>query len=91
MKNCVYILFCKNKRYYVGSTVDLIIRLKKHIFGHVKATKYLRPITLCFHQSYSTLYEARQIEYWIKKQKSKKLIERIILEGKITKKFSSVG
>lgn len=71
MNNCVYILLCNNNRYYVGSTSDLTVRLKEHIFGYEKATKYLRPLVLVFHQCYSNLRQARQMEYWLKKQKSK--------------------
>jgi len=87
MNNCVYILLCKNKRYYIGNTIDLEKRLLKHNAGLVLATKNLRPFSLIFCQEFSTIQEARKIEYWLKKLKNKELISRIISEGKIKKRF----
>jgi len=87
MRNCVYILFCCNKRFYIGSASDLVVRLKEHIFGYVKATRHLRPVMLVFHQSYLTLKEARKAEYWIKKQKKTKILKQILADGILKKKF----
>ena len=88
MKNCVYILLCSNDRYYIGSTIDLRKRFYQHAEGIVKATRNLRPVKLAFYQSYPTAKEARQIEYWLKRQKDKDFILRIIKEGKIKKTLS---
>jgi len=77
----VYILQSKdNQRYYVGSTVNLEKRICQHQNGYVKSTRNLLPIQLRFSQKYDTIKEARQIEYKLKKMKSKPLIERIIKE-----------
>lgn len=85
MKNCVYIINCDQSKYYVGSTVDLEERLKKHIEGKVYSSKKLGVRSLAFAQEFKTLKEARQIEFWIKRQKSKKLIEKIIQDKVIRK------
>lgn len=87
MRNCVYLLFCKNKRFYIGSTSDLVIRLKEHIFGYVKSTRNIRPVMLVFHQSYPKLKEARRAEYWIKRQKNIRILMQIVNEGIIKKHF----
>lgn len=73
----------KNGRYYIGSTNAVERRFEEHCRGHVKATKYLLPIELKFFKEYESLALARRIEYKIKKLKSRKIIERIVLEKEI--------
>jgi putative endonuclease len=68
----------KNNRFYVGSTNNLDKRYVEHISGFAKATKYLRPLELRFYQRYDTLKEARQIEYKLKRLKSREILERIV-------------
>jgi predicted GIY-YIG superfamily endonuclease len=85
MKNCAYVLKCRNGRFYIGSTGDLAIRLSQHHAGESPATKNLRPLELAFAQEYPTRKEALAIEMWLKKLKSKTILQRIISEGKITK------
>lgn len=80
----IYILQSqKNNRYYIGSTIDVKNRYKRHIDGRVKATRYLRPLKLVFYQRFNTIRKARQIEYKLKKLKRRDIIERIIKDGMI--------
>ena len=75
----VYILqSLVNQRYYIGSTNDLRRRFKEHNDGRSSYTKSTRPFRLVFSQKYSTLGEARRIEYKLKKFKNRSIIERII-------------
>jgi len=83
MKNCIYILWCRNSRYYIGSAKDLYIRLGQHWSGLVKATQNLRPLFLVFSQKFPSAKKARQAEYHLKKLKSKKIIEKIIADGRM--------
>jgi len=84
----VYILkSLKNGSYYIGSTVNVEKRLERHNKGRVFATKNLLPLKCTFVQQYNTIRVARMIEYWVKRQKDRKLIERIIAEGFISKKI----
>ena len=84
----VYILRSNlNGRYYIGSTDNLDRRLKWHEGGYVKSTRNLRPLELVFYQSFDTGKEAKQIEYKIKKMKSKEIIEKIIQDGYIKMKL----
>lgn len=73
----------KNGSYYTGSAIDKNRRLVEHSTGLVKATKNLRPLEMVFFQEFADIKTARQVEYQIKKKKSKIIIEKIIKEGKI--------
>ncbi len=80
----IYILqSLKNGRYYIGSTNDIERRLKEHNAGEVRATRYLMPLKLCLFYLTKSLTEARQIEYKLKKFKSRKIVEKIIIDQKI--------
>lgn len=79
----VYILLCRNKRYYIGSTNNLKRRLFEHENGLVKYTKNILPVKLVFFQKYNDITQARKLEYQLKKKKSKTIIEKIIKDGYI--------
>ncbi len=77
----VYILrSLKNKRYYIGSTNDLVRRLSEHNRGHTKSTRFSKPFKLVFNQEYQTLIKARQIELKLKRFKSRHIIDKIVTE-----------
>jgi len=89
-KGVVYILKSQtNGRYYIGSTDDLDRRLKEHNSGNSKYTSESGPWEIVFCQTYKSLKMARTIEYWLKRQKSRVLIERIIVDKEIKKIVTS--
>ena len=83
----VYILLGENKKYYIGSTVDLRNRLLHHEGGHTPSTKKFGKVVLVFSQEYITLKEARTIELRLKKLKRRDYIEKIICDGIIKMKL----
>jgi len=84
MKGLVYILqSAKNNSYYIGSTIDLDRRFTDHSSGLVVATRNLLPMNMVFFQEYKTIKQARQVEYRLKRFKSRKIIEQIIIDGEI--------
>ena len=72
-----------NGRFYIGSTNDLYRRLQEHNKGFSKYTRLTRPFKLVFNQQYSSLEEARRIEYKLKKFKRRSIIEKIIASREI--------
>ena len=75
----VYILqSLKNRRFYIGSTDSLERRLIEHNRGKTKSTRFLRPFELKYKERYNTRIEARQREFYLKKLKSKKYLEKLI-------------
>jgi putative endonuclease len=78
----VYILRSEaNGRFYIGSSHDVKKRLEYHNTGRVKATRYLRPLALAYQEAYLTAKEARQREYYLKRQKSRRFLEALISAG----------
>lgn len=73
-----YILKCTDNSYYVGSTINLIERIKAHTEGRCRYTKSRLPVKLAYSEEYPTLSEAKKREYQIKKWKSRLAIERLI-------------
>ena len=84
MEGYIYILkSLKNNSYYIGSTIDIERRLFEHNTGKTKSIKYLIPWTIVFTKKYSTIKKARQIEYRLKKAKSRKIIDNIVKDQDI--------
>ena len=75
----IYILrSMKNNRYYIGCTKDMERRLNEHNSGETKGNRYYRPFELVYKEEYDNPAEARKRERYIKSQKSRKFIERLI-------------
>ena len=75
----VYILQSqKNNRFYVGTTDNLGRRMIQHNLGKNKSTKSSFPFELVYKEKFSSLSEARKRESYIKRQKSKQFIEKLI-------------
>ncbi|MBT3538570.1 GIY-YIG nuclease family protein [Candidatus Parcubacteria bacterium] len=84
MNGYIYILqSLKNNKYYIGSTNDVGRRIDEHNAGRTKSIKYLIPWQLRFVQKYPTIKQACQVEYKLKKLKSRKIIKQIIVDKKI--------
>jgi putative endonuclease len=83
MKGIVYILKDINGRFYIGSTTNLVRRMKQHSAGHTPTTKRMSGAVIVFSQEYGDLQTARKIELRLKKFKRKDFIEKIIRDGRI--------
>jgi putative endonuclease len=80
MKYYVYILkSLKNSRYYIGSTKNLDRRIAEHNSGLTKGNRYMIPFELVYKEEYSDQSTARKRESHIKKQKSRKFIDSLIV------------
>jgi len=79
----VYILkSLKNGRYYIGYTKDLQRRLLEHNLGKTKGNRYLVPFELVYSETFKNETEARKREFYIKSQKSRRFIEKLINKGR---------
>jgi len=68
----------KTGRYYVGSTGDLLDRLRRHNSGYSKATKAGVPWKLVYTEEFATKSDAYRRELEIKAWKSRVLIEDLV-------------
>lgn len=70
-----YILRLSNDEYYVGSTINLLHRIREHNDGLDFYTKNKRPVTLVYFEEYSTQEDAykreKQIKGWSRAKKEK--------------------
>ena len=76
----VYILRCNNWKYYIWSTNNLERRLLQHKNWKVISTKRLLPVEIIKTKKYNNVKDAREMEYYLKKQKSKKIIENFVMD-----------
>ncbi|MEX0878041.1 MAG: GIY-YIG nuclease family protein [Candidatus Spechtbacterales bacterium] len=83
MKTGIYILKCSNGRFYIGSTNNIDRRIEEHKNGQVIYTKNILPVKLLLFHPCTTIKEARQIEYKLKRLKNRTIIEKIVQDGTI--------
>ena len=70
-KSCIYILRnSETDRYYIGSTKDLVRRLKQHKAGYTRTTRILKTYELVYKEDYDNIDEARLREKKLKSYKS---------------------
>jgi len=74
----VYILRLSNNKYYIGSTTNLSQRIKDHNNGKSNYTSKFLPLTLQFSKEYATISEANLAEKYLKRQKSRIILEQVI-------------
>lgn len=87
----IYILYSKKlKKYYIGETYNVELRLDQHNQGFYKENSYTKkgePWELVFQLQCNTKKQAQKIERHIKKMKSKKYIQNFIQYKEIQKKL----
>ncbi len=74
----VYILQFENWKYYIWSTNNLERRLYEHRTWHTLSIRSLWTFVLVKSFVFDAIVDARKVEYYIKKQKSKKIIDHIV-------------
>ena len=75
----VYILHSlKDGQLYTGYTPDLKNRIKAHIKGFVKATKYRLPVKLIHYEAFIKEIDAKRRELYLKGGNGKKEIEVLL-------------
>jgi putative endonuclease len=65
-------------KFYIGSALDLDLRLAEHHRGHSPYTRTRGPWLLAYSEHYATLQEARQRERQIKSWKSSRSVQELI-------------
>ncbi|SFA50960.1 putative endonuclease [Pedobacter suwonensis] len=74
-----YILYSKTRdKYYIGSTINLTERLKKHNTNHAGFTGHTGDRCIVWFEAFDNLRDARLKERQIKNWKSRIMIEKLI-------------
>lgn len=77
-KGYLYLLISnKDKRTYLGSTIDLKNRLLEHNNGQCLATKNRRPLTLIYSEEFETIDEARKRERYLKTAAGRRELKKL--------------
>jgi putative endonuclease len=79
---CTYILYSVSyNRYYIGHSENVTARLLRHNSKKVNSTRPYIPWNLVYYEEYATRQEAASRELEIKKKKSRKYIEWLVVNG----------
>ena len=79
IKGFIYLIeSIKNKKRYLGSTNNPVIRISEHNRGYVKATRINKPWKYLMVINIGSLKEAREIEYYIKRQELQLTVRNVI-------------
>ena len=72
----VYILVCSDKRIYIGCTLNLKQRIKRHKNGRVVSTKKRLPVKLITYFAFKNKYTAYEFEKYLKSGSGRAFIKR---------------
>lgn len=72
----VYILFCYNKKLYIGCTQSLKERMVRHKKGNVTATKNILPVKLMCYFCFNNKYIAFNFEKYLKSGSGRAFINK---------------
>jgi len=79
MHHYIYILYSKiRNHYYIDRGADLQERLNRHNAGATLSTKNGRPWKIVYHETYADKSAALKREIYLKRMKSRILIEELI-------------
>ena len=79
----------KLNKYYIGACVNLERRLYEHNIGHSKFTSIGMPLKIVYTEEYPTLADALEREKRIKRMKSRKYIDDLILKARASRPESN--
>jgi len=63
---CYVLLSGRDRRFYIGSTGDLRMRLRQHNAGAVRSTAYRRPLRLAYYEACLSADDTRRRERYLK-------------------------
>jgi len=85
----VYVLESKQyKQLYIGSTRNLIKRVKEHNLGRVRSTKTYVPWKLIYYEANIHKQDAKRREYYLKTSQGGRLFKRRLKEYFYSQRFA---
>ena len=78
----VYVLFSlKDKKLYIGFTLDVKRRLKEHNQGKTTSTKPRRPFELIYYEAHYSKADAQKRERYFKTTKGKATLKQMLRQA----------
>ncbi len=62
----VYVLFCGDKKLYIGYSQNLKQRIETHQSGGARSTKHRQPVRLIYYECYVNASDAKAREVFLK-------------------------
>lgn len=85
----VYVLESKlKKQFYVGTTNDLVKRVKEHNLGQNVSTKPYRPWKLIYYEANLNAQDAKRRETYLKTNQGGRLLRRRLKEYLFLRRFA---
>jgi len=85
----VYVLESKQDRqWYIGSTSNLVRRVKEHNLGLNQTTKAYKPWKLIYYEANLNKLDAKRREYYLKTNQGGRLLRRRLKEYLFSRRFS---
>lgn len=73
----IYLLYSeKDHNFYTGFTSDLKRRVKEHLNGEEKSTKFRKPIKLVYYEAYLLKQDAEAREKYLKTSMGRRVIRK---------------
>ncbi len=84
----VYLLqSIKNKEFYIGSTGNLVRRVKEHNLGLNQSTRPYKPWKLIYYEACRNRLDAKRREHYLKTSEGGRLLKRRIKEYLFSLRF----
>ena len=84
----VYLLENRTGKFYIGSTHDLVRRVKEHNLGLNKSTKPYKPWRLIYYEACIDEEDTKRREKYLKTNQGGRLLKRRIKEYLYTRRFA---
>ncbi len=85
----VYVLESKrNKQWYIGSTGNLVRRVKEHNLGLNQSTKAYIPWRLIYYEATLNQQDAKRREYYLKTSQGGRLLRRRLKDYLFARRFA---
>ncbi|MBI5019451.1 GIY-YIG nuclease family protein [Candidatus Gottesmanbacteria bacterium] len=85
----VYVLqSIKSKEFYIGSTRNLVRRVKEHNLGLNQSTKPYRPWKLIYYEASRNRIDAKRREDYLKTSEGRRLLKRRVKEYLFSLRFA---
>lgn len=71
----------RDKKFYVGTTSNVVRRLRQHELGETPSTRNRRPLILVYCEGHQSIVDARRRERYFKTSKGRTVLKTMIRDS----------